>query len=195
MAGKSLTASAAEIISTSRPMALAWLMFRCNSLNCAGVEARRRLPTWWNSSELAEELDAVLPDLHQGGRGVELRDQAGGEGQLPRGQVELFDQDDVGPAKLGEMVGDAHPHDSAADDDDTSLVLHDGLQAALLGMVGRSRRHVFLASLPVSGKRRRLVEFRQPGAGGPSPRRAAGSCGPNGERRGVRNGRDSDVGE
>jgi hypothetical protein len=50
-------------------------------------------------------------------------------GDLPRrvpgragGQLGLFQQHDVAPALMGEMIGEPAAHDAAADDDDARVV-------------------------------------------------------------------------
>ena len=42
----------------------------------------------------------------------------------PGGQLGALDQDDVGPAALGQVVRDRGPADAAADDDRAGVVRH-----------------------------------------------------------------------
>ena len=81
-----------------------------------------------HQAELAEQVDAVLADLHQRRRSVELSDQAGRPSRFAAGNFPFLEQHDVAPTHLGQMVGDTHPHNPAADDNDASLVFHSSLQ-------------------------------------------------------------------
>jgi hypothetical protein len=53
---------------------------------------------------------------------MKLGDDAGGVPGRSAGQLSLVQQQDVRPAPLGEVIGDAAAGDAAADDDDPSLV-------------------------------------------------------------------------
>ena len=63
------------------------------------------------------EVGAVHHHLGERHRAPELADQARRVEGRSGGQFGAFDEDDVGPAALGEVVGDARPADPAADDD------------------------------------------------------------------------------
>ena len=62
------------------------------------------------------ELDPVHHHPGQGHARPELADEAGRVERRARRQLGALDEDDVRPAKLGEVVGDARPADTAADD-------------------------------------------------------------------------------
>ena len=69
----------------------------------------------------AIELLAVFGEPCHVGGGAQLRDQAGGVPCRAAGQLLALQQHDVGPAELGEMIGDGAARDAAADDDDAGL--------------------------------------------------------------------------
>ena len=70
----------------------------------------------------AVELDGV--HVHPGQRriGAELADQSGGVERRAAGQLVAVEEDDVGLAELGQVVGDARAADAASDDDDTRSI-------------------------------------------------------------------------
>ena len=59
--------------------------------------------------ELAIEVEGVFLQLRDVGVRVERRDAARGVPGRARGQLVLLDQDDIGPADLGEMVQTEQP--------------------------------------------------------------------------------------
>src|ERR1700682_3891058 len=63
------------------------------------------------------ELDAVATEPHHGGRWVELGDQPRRMTGRAAGQVGLFEQHRVSPARLCQVIGDAGAGDPAANDD------------------------------------------------------------------------------
>ena len=85
--------------------------------------------------EAPVQLDAVLAHPHDGGRGVEVRDQPRGVPGRPAGQLALVEQHHVGPALAREVVGDAAAGDAAADDHHAGAIVH----ALIRGPVGCGR--------------------------------------------------------
>ena len=82
--------------------------------------------------EPAVEVGAVHHHLGEGHRAPQLADQPGAvEGRAAR-QLGTVDEDDVGPATLGQVVGDRRPADAPADDHRPG-VLHRRSVAAALG--------------------------------------------------------------
>ena len=69
-----------------------------------------------------QNLGGVLGEARHVERGAELPDQARGMPRRPAGQRLSFQQDDVGPARPGQVIGDAATDDAAADDDDPGLL-------------------------------------------------------------------------
>ena len=63
------------------------------------------------------EVGAVHHHLGERDRAPQLADEPGRVERRARGQLRPVDQDDVGPAALGEVVRDRRPADAAADDD------------------------------------------------------------------------------
>ena len=123
--GMSASACFGPTTSTSRPIPRARLAPRRSSIRLSLLDAIRRLPEPLEHAELLVELDAVAAEPHHRRRGVELGDEAGGVAGRAARQLALLEQDDVGPARLGQVVGDAAPGDAAADDDDSgSVTLH-----------------------------------------------------------------------
>ena len=78
------------------------------------------LPTGWKASSAVELLDRPLRQARHRARRVVLEDQARGvrgrAARLP--ERSLVDDDDLLPARVGEVVGDAGAGDPGADDDD-----------------------------------------------------------------------------
>ena len=70
------------------------------------------------------EVGAVHHHLGQRDRAPQLADEAGRMERRARGQLRAVDQDDVGPAALGEVVRDRGPADAAADDDRPGVFHH-----------------------------------------------------------------------
>ena len=75
------------------------------------------------------QLGAVLVDPRHAVAGAEPADQPGRVPGRAAGEPALLQQDDVVPAELGEVVGDATADDPAADDDDLRLAGRRGVHA------------------------------------------------------------------
>ncbi len=68
--------------------------------------------------EAGVEVPGVAAHLGRGlGRRAEGHDETGGVPRGAGGEPVPFQDDDIGPAEMGEVVGDAAPDDAAADDD------------------------------------------------------------------------------
>jgi hypothetical protein len=66
----------------------------------------------------------VVHEEHVGRRGPELGDEADRVESGAAGQLTLLDQDHVGGAGIGQVVGNAAAGDAATDDDDPGPLLH-----------------------------------------------------------------------
>ena len=77
----------------------------------AGAQAGLRLQPLVQLAGVLDQPGAVL-------RGAQLADQAGRVPGRAAGQLPLLEQQHVGPAQLGQVVGDAGADHAAADDDD-----------------------------------------------------------------------------
>ena len=83
----------------------------------------------------------LLMDLRQVQVADEVGDQPGGVPRRPRRQLALLQQDGVGPALIGQVVQQAHPHGPAADDDAARLLCHGpSRRCTHLRRVSKSRR-------------------------------------------------------
>ena len=82
------------------------------------LRARRdpEAPDRLEDAELAVELHAVAAEAHHRRRRVELGDEPGRVAGRAARQLALLEEEDVRPAGLGEVIGDARPGDPAADD-------------------------------------------------------------------------------
>ena len=78
--------------------------------------------------ELRVEPDPVVVDLRHVVVGDEARALARRVPRRAGGELPLLHEQDVGPALLGEVVEQPHPHHSPTDDDDSRVCLHDGLR-------------------------------------------------------------------
>src|SRR6478609_9430642 len=77
--------------------------------------------------EALHHFDAQLGQLDVDRSGELVADAARVQSCRPESEhLTRFEDDDVGTAPLGEMVGGACPHYPAADDDDVGSGLHDG---------------------------------------------------------------------
>ena len=74
--------------------------------------------------DLLVEIDGVLLQLGDVGIAVERVHAARGVPGRAGGQFRALDQDDVLPAALGQMIGDAGADDASADDDDLGMRPH-----------------------------------------------------------------------
>ena len=74
--------------------------------------------------ELLVEVDGVLLELRDVGVAVDRVHAAGGVPGRPGGEFRALDEQDIAPARLGEVVEHAHAHHAAADDDYSCRVLH-----------------------------------------------------------------------
>ena len=70
------------------------------------------------------QVGAVHHHLGQGHGAAQLANEAGRVERRARGQLGPVDQDDVAPAKLGEVVGDRRPADAAPDDHRPGVLNH-----------------------------------------------------------------------
>ncbi len=70
------------------------------------------------------ELGAVQVHLGHVEVADEVRNESGGVPCGAGGELSLLHQHDIRPPLLGQVVGEPHPHDAAADDDHTGLVVH-----------------------------------------------------------------------
>ena len=103
-------------------------------MSCSGEDASRTLPTAENTpsrpySSIEYRRQASIVD-----DGLNAVTRPAACDVAPGREARLLDQEDVRPARLGEVIGDAHPRDAAADDDDARLVSHaldDGVQASV----------------------------------------------------------------
>ena len=71
--------------------------------------------------ELDVEVGRIFREPRHVLRAAQLADQAGGMPGRARGQLLALEQHDVGPAELGQMIGDRAAGDAAADDDRACL--------------------------------------------------------------------------
>ena len=131
MSGKSRSASAGEIVSTSRPRARAGpdLPPEEEPLVAArgDAEAPDLVPVLGGARlrlEAPVEADRVLPHAHDRRRRVEVRHHPRGVPRRPAGELALVEEQHVGPSLARQVVGDAAARDAAADDHDPCLVLH-----------------------------------------------------------------------
>ena len=91
------------------------------------------------------EVDGVFVDAPDRIGHVEQRQQAGGVPGRAVGEVGLLDQHDIRPARLGEVVEDAHADHPAADHHHPCLCLHGALpppvafRAVLFSRLARAR--------------------------------------------------------
>ena len=67
--------------------------------------------------QLGVEIGGVFGEQRQRERGAELADEAGGMPRGAGGQALAFQQHDIGPAELGQVIGDRAADHAAADDD------------------------------------------------------------------------------
>ena len=114
ISGKRSWASRAVMSSSGRPNVLAQPACRRSSSNRSGLDARRSEPTSCHDGSVPVSAasrryrsDAVHHHLGEGHRAAQLADQAGRVEGRSGGQLRPIDEDDVGPAALGEVVGDA----------------------------------------------------------------------------------------
>ena len=71
--------------------------------------------------ELHVEVGRIFGEPRHVLRGAQLADQPGRMPCRARGQLLALEQHDVGPAELGQMIGDRAAGDAAADDDGARL--------------------------------------------------------------------------
>src|SRR5262249_49272502 len=69
--------------------------------------------------QVGVELDAVLQELRDVGRGPQLSDQAGRMPSRSARQLVPLEQNDFAPAELGQVVSRTAPYDAATDNDGT----------------------------------------------------------------------------
>ena len=137
----------AVMSSSGRPNVLAQPACRRSSSNRSGLEARRSEPTSCHDGsvpglggEPPVQVGAVHHHLGEGDRAPQLADQARRVEGRSGGQLRPIDEDDVGPAALREVVGDARPADAAADDDRTCVFHRRSVAAGLSAGERRPRR-------------------------------------------------------
>ena len=92
------------------------------------VQAAAHLPAGGQTGfcfQLIVKSDTVLQHPRDIAFGPQLSHQAGRMPGGPAGEFALFDNDNVLPAHLRQMVGGAAPDDSTTDDYNLSTILHD----------------------------------------------------------------------
>ena len=71
-----------------------------------------------SASSVVQQLGGVFRELGHPPRGAQLPDQAGGVPGGAAGELLALQQQDIGDAELGQVIGDRAADDAAADDHD-----------------------------------------------------------------------------
>ena len=127
------------IRSSGSPKVFAQPACRRSSSNRSGVEASRSDPTSCHDGSDAGlggqspvQVGAVHHHLGERHGAAELADEAGGVERRAGRELGAVDEDDVGPAELGQVVRDGGPADAATDDDRPGVSRHRARRLLLL---------------------------------------------------------------